>query len=244
MKLLSFLWKVFYVLFMILCMLTLIVYWIISPLLTKKARRRYIVTVVRIWARVSVLSTGSKVEVTGLENVPDTRQLCIIANHQSFFDIPAMLGWTGVHAGFIAKRELKKIPILSQWIQQLPSVFIDRSNARDAIRSFQESAEVIKAGNPIVIFPEGSRSKCDEIGTFKAGSLKLPLMADATILPVAVSGTWRIYEIDKDIHPRKVKVSVLPPVYPDDPVYHDKAKLPEYLHDQIEAELRKMQAQD
>jgi len=236
MKPISFLWKVFYILFMLVCLMALIIYYVFGIFMTHRMKRGFVYMIVRFWARTTVLSTGSTVEITGLENIPQDHRICLIGNHQSLFDIPSLLGWMGISAGFIAKQELKKVPIISQWMQLLPSVFINRSSAREAIKSFQESVRIIQAGNPIVIFPEGTRAKSDNMAEFKAGSFKLATMAEATILPFAVSGTWRIFEIDGSIHSRKVKISILPPITPNDAIYHDKAGLPVYLHDLVQKE--------
>ena len=214
-------------------MLAFIGYWLLRYLLPHKFNRRFVYVVVTWWARVTLLSTGSRVEITGKENIPTERNLCLVGNHQSLFDIPAIMGWMGFPLGFIAKQELKKVPIIYHWMKELPCVFINRKNAREAMKSFHESADVMKAGNPIVIFPEGTRAKSDNIAEFKAGSLKLPQMAGAVILPFTIKGTWRILEIDGDIHPIKVKLAILPPIYPGDPAYLDKANLPQYLQDII-----------
>jgi 1-acyl-sn-glycerol-3-phosphate acyltransferase len=234
---LSFLWKVFYVLFMLLCMVALCIHYIIRWFIPYKVGRRLIYHWVRFWGRVTVLSTGSRVEVSGLEHVPAERNLCLVGNHQSLFDIPTLLGWAGIPAGFIAKQELRKIPILSQWMQQLPCVFINRKNAREAMKSFQESAAVMKAGNPIVLFPEGTRAKSDTMGAFKPGSLKLPQMAGAIILPFAIKGTWQVHEIDGKFHSAKIKLCFMPPIYPEDDIYKDKDALIQKLHSDIESKL-------
>jgi 1-acyl-sn-glycerol-3-phosphate acyltransferase len=180
-----------------------------------------------------VLSTGSKVVVTGKENLPSSGNICFVSNHQGLFDIPVILGFLGVHTGLVAKRELFRIPVLSQWMREIPCTFIDRRNPRKAIQTFQKSAELIKKGNPMVIFPEGTRSRSDKIGNFHLGSLKLPIMAEATIVPLAIKGSWRIYEIDKRIHSATVYLKILPPIKPTDDIYKDKQKLSTYLHSQI-----------
>ena len=239
-KVITVLWKLFYVVFMLFAMLAFITYWILHFVLPHKVNRRFVYVVVTIWARVTLLSTGSRVEITGLENIPPERNLCLVGNHQSLFDIPAIMGWMGFPLGFIAKQELKKVPVIYHWMNELPCVFINRRNAREAMKSFQESAAVMKAGNPIVIFPEGTRAQSDNIAEFKAGSLKLPQMAGAVILPFAIKNTWRILEIDGNVHPIKVKLAILPPIYPTDPVYREKTGLPLYLQELITNKHREM----
>jgi len=85
----------------------------------------------------------------------------------------------------------------------------------------------------MVIFPEGTRSRSDKIGDFHLGSLKLPVMAEATIVPLAIKGSWQIYEKNKKIRPATVYLKILPPIEPKDDIYKNKHKLADYLHSRI-----------
>lgn len=234
------LWKTFFLLFMFLCLIAYLIFALLKLITPKKIYHGLVQKVVRFWARTTLLSTGSSVQVDGSENLPENRNICFISNHQGMFDIPLVLGFVGVPTGFIAKQELFKIPVLSHWMREIPCVFIDRGSARKAIESFAASAEVIKAGHPMVIFPEGTRSRSDKLGEFHQGSLKLPGMAGATIVPLAIKGSWRVFEIDKKIHAEKLKLRILPAITPDSDIYRDKRILSEHLHQLIETTLNEM----
>ncbi|MDD4310452.1 MAG: lysophospholipid acyltransferase family protein, partial [Candidatus Cloacimonetes bacterium] len=194
------LWKIFFILFMLFCLLAYLLFVILKLILPPAKYHAGVQWVVRFWARTTLLSTGSTVNVEGKENLPQHSNICFVSNHQGMFDIPLVLGFIGISTGFIAKQELFKIPVLSHWMREIPCVFIDRGSARKAMDSFHKSAEVIKAGHPMVIFPEGTRSRSDNMGEFHLGSLKLPSMANATIVPSVIKGSWSIFEIDKKIH--------------------------------------------
>lgn len=234
------LWKLFYLLFMLFCMLALLFILPFKYILPSSSYRRLIYLCAAFWGKTTVRSTGSSVSIENLDKLPDTGRICFIGNHQGFFDIPAFLGWIGRPAGFVAKQELFKVPILSLWMQQIPCVFIDRNSARKAMESFKVSAELISNGHPLVIFPEGSRSKSDTMGNFHLGSLKLPAMAKAVIVPFAIKGSWRIMEIDGRIHSAKVKIRVLDPITPDNPIYQDKNALAMQLRSMISYNLGTM----
>lgn len=223
-------WKIFFFCLMIVTMLIYPLFLILKVLLPKKMYYPLVQKVVRMWGRITVLSTGSQVTVTGRENLPEHRNICFISNHQGMFDIPMVLGFIGIPTGFIAKKELFKIPALSHWMREMPCVFIDRASARKAIESFQKSAAVIKDGHPMVIFPEGTRSKSDQMGEFHLGSFKLPSMAGATIVPIAIKGSWRIYEMDKRIHAQKLQLRILEPISPEADLYKDHRALATHLH--------------
>ena len=137
-----------------------------------------------------VTSLGGRVTVIGKENIPlDERRICFVSNHQSYADIPLLVSYIPILAGFVAKQELTRIPILNSWMKALGCVFIDRSSARSSIKAIFDGVASIKAGHPLFIFPEGTRSKSREFGEFKAGSLKLATRAKAIIIPITIDGT-------------------------------------------------------
>jgi len=239
-KMKSFMWKVFFIAFMLFCMMAYLLFMLLKLITPKKLYHKWVQKVVRFWARTTVLSTGSTVNVEGQEYLPLHRNICFISNHQGMFDIPMVLGFIGISTGFIAKQELFKVPILSHWMREIPCVFIDRGSARKAMDSFKTSAEVIKSGHPMVIFPEGTRSRSNKMGEFHLGSLKLPIMADATIIPLALKGSWHILEQDKKINKNQLKMRIMPPIEPSDTIYHDKHALAEHLHKLIENALQDM----
>ena len=229
----SLLWELLFCLSFLIFLVIYIIYIVLKLVLPRRVSRSILRGIARFWAKIVILSTGSKVKVTGKENLPSSGNICFVSNHQGLFDIPLILGFSGMHTGFVAKRELFKIPVLSQWMKEIPCTFIDRRNPRKAIQTFQKSAELIKKGNPMVIFPEGTRSRSNKIGDFHLGSLKLPIMAEATIVPLAIKGSWQIYEKNKKIRPATVYLKILPPIKPEDDIYKDKHKLAAFLHSRI-----------
>lgn len=80
----------------------------------------------------------------------------------------------------------------------LKCVFMDRENPRAALKAIKEGIEIVKSGHPLVIFPEGTRSVDGKMGTFKPGSFKLAMKADAWIVPVTISGTYHLLKKDKN----------------------------------------------
>jgi len=236
----SLLWQIAFCLFLLFYLVIYVFYFIAKIILPKRVSQYLLKKIFPSWARIVILSTGSKVRVSGKENLPRVNNICFVSNHQGLFDIPLILGFLGIHTGFVAKQELFKIPILSQWMKEIPCTFIDRRNPRKAMETFKKSAELIKKGNPLVIFPEGTRSRSDLVGKFHLGSLRLPIMSEAVIVPLAIKGSWRIYEIDKKIHSAEVKLQILPPILPTDEIYKDKMALASYLHSQISQAVQEM----
>lgn len=140
-------------------------------------------------ARLILFMLNVKVHVDGKENLPPAgTPVCFMANHQSLLDVPVVVGSVGIWAGFISKKEIKKVPIVNFWVQSINCVYIDRKSPRSSIEAILKGVQNIKNGIPMFIFPEGTRSKTGQLGEFKNGSLKLATRAKAMIVPIAIKG--------------------------------------------------------
>lgn len=166
------------------------------------------------WARMVVWLTGSKVTVEGSENFPKDEPFCVVSNHQGDFDIPTIMSIVPDCIAFVAKKELQKIPVLGWWMTSIGVVFLDRSSNRKAVSTFNEAAKKIQEGHPMVIFPEGTRSKGGPVAPFKKGSLKLAVKANALIVPITLIDTYKMLEANKGpiVTGTHIKVKVHPPV--------------------------------
>ena len=148
--------------------------------------------IARNWARSAIGFNGSKIHVTGIENIPKEGGVLFISNHQSNFDIPIFIGFVPRDKGFIAKLELLKVPSFGRWMKYIGCVFIDRKDPRQSLTALNQAAESLKAGHSLVIFPEGTRSADGTVGPFKPGSLKLAMKARVPIVPVTIKGSMGI----------------------------------------------------
>lgn len=151
---------------------------------------------------------GVKIEVTGLDNIPD--EPCLyVANHNSYVDILVSEVVIPTGAGFVSKDSLQKIPGLSSWMYLIHCLFLNRTDVREGLKMIISGADYLKEGYSMFIFPEGTRSKDGHIGEFKGGSLKMAQKADAPIVPVAISGTSNIFEKNEGfrVMPGNVRIS-------------------------------------
>jgi 1-acyl-sn-glycerol-3-phosphate acyltransferase len=142
--------------------------------------------------------------------------------------------------GFIAKRELMYIPVLNLWIYIIGGLFIDRKNPRKALKTINKGVEHIKAGGAMIIFPEGTRYRGQGLQPFHPGSFKLATQAETVIVPVALSGTYEIYEKNYRVNPVPVRISYCKPVNTMDiPASDRKQILSDQIYAVIKAELDK-----
>ncbi len=157
-----------------------------------------------LWGRALVEKAGITLRVKGLENVPEG-SVVFVSNHQSYFDIPVFFAAVPEkQIGFVAKDDLIKIPLFGSWIADVRSVFIKRDDARDSLRAISRGIELLRQGFSLSIFPEGSRSREGSMGEFKKGSLRLATKAGVPVVPVTLSGTYKIFEEKGYIRPGKV----------------------------------------
>ena len=235
---LSLLWKLGFIVLMLATLLVLPLLLLCKVFLRLTAYRLLVYRVAQTWGWLTVYTTGSRITLQGRENIPADGNYCFVGNHQSLFDIPAFLACVNRPVGFIAKRELKRFPVLRQWMEQMPSLFLDRQDARQALRLFAKGKQLLESGFPLMIFPEGGRSGKAQMRDWHPGSLRLPLMARAAIVPVAISGTWKIMGLDATVKPARINIRILPPIAPEDPLYKDKAGLFTHIHGTLRAALK------
>lgn len=163
-----------------------------------------------------------------------------VPNHQSYFDIPVLLAWLDKPHPLVSKQEVKKIPLIRTWMEQLGCVFIDRDNARQSVAALGDAArEITGRGRSFVIFPEGTRSRGDAMGEFKNGGFRAALKAGVPVVPVVIDGTYRAMEAnDMWIHPARVRVKVLPAIPTQGMSREESKAIGQRVHDMIAAEKR------
>ena len=168
---------------------------------------------VRMWAGTFMKLAGVTVTVTGQENIPKDRAVVFTPNHQGDYDIPLMLLYLDRPHALVAKVETDRIPLVRQWMRLLDCVFIDRDNARKSMEAMNQAGELVRQGKSVVVFPEGTRSKSDQMGEFKAGAFRIASKVGADVVPVAIDGSYRIMEANGGLmKPAHVNVTILPPI--------------------------------
>lgn len=186
------------------------------------------------WARSLLRVAGAKINVQGEENLLDTPAV-YVSNHQGNFDVPIMLGCIGKPKPLIAKKELTKLPIIRDWMRHLRCIFIDRNNVRQAMNSLKEAGQLVEDGYSVVVFPEGTRSKGDQIGEFKNGAFRIAVKARVPVVPIRINGSYKLMEANGNlIAPAEVDVTILPPVSTAGLSKEEIAALPGRVQEMIE----------
>lgn len=168
------------------------------------------------WAfRMILFLSGVKYTVIGVDNVPKDEAVLYVANHRSYFDIVISYVTVPTLTGFIAKKEIRKVPFLRTWMNFLQCLFLDRDDVRQGLQVILQAIEQVKNGYSIFISPEGTRTPGNEMLPFKAGSFKVAEKTGCAIIPVAISNTEAIYENQKPwIRKAHVIIEYGKPIYP------------------------------
>ena len=164
----------------------------------------------------------STISFNNNQKLPTDRPIIFVANHQSMYDIPALIWFLRKHhIKFISKIELTKgIPSISFNLKYGGGANIDRKDSKQAI------SEIIKLGRRMkentwstMIFPEGTRSKDGHLKPFQVGGIAtlLKVVPNALIVPVAIENSWKIVKYGS--YPLRVgeqlRWTVLTPIEPD-----------------------------
>ena len=138
---------------------------------------------------------GVTVTVKGAENIPEGKAVLYVGNHRSYFDI--LTGFIVVpgQTGFVAKREMEKIPLLKEWMRNVNCLFLDRKDIKAGLKTILQGIDYVKDGVSMCIFPEGTRNTTEDLLLpFKAGSLKIAEKTGCPIVPMAITSSADILE--------------------------------------------------
>lgn len=184
------------IIFLILSIPVIIFEWLTGK---KDRRQRDIqsLAVVQWIFRIILHMAGVSITVKGKENIPSDRAVLYVGNHRSYFDI--LVGYVTVPdlMGFVAKKEMEKIPLLSTWMKYVNCLFLDRKNLKEGLKTILTGIDQVKRGVSVWIFPEGTRNREEgplDLIPFKEGSLKIAEKSGCPVVPVAITGTAEVFE--------------------------------------------------
>lgn len=153
-----------------------------------------------------------KLEVHGLENIPDKDGFVIFPNHQGMFDMLVFLDTCPRPFSFVFKKEVSNIILVKQVVDGLRSLAIDRSDLRQSMKVIQEMTRRVVAGENFLIFAEGTRSKNkNHMLDMKGGSFKSAVKAKCPIVPCALVDSYLPFD-NHSMKPVTVKVFYLEPI--------------------------------
>lgn len=151
-------------------------------------RGRAMVLLCRWWARLILFCSGVRVDAEADPGLQRAQSYVFLSNHQSYFDIPALLATIPAEARFAAKRGLFRIPFFGWALSAGGFIPIDRQNKSRARDAFQVAAGRLRRGGSMLFFPEGTRSHDGRLGPFQRGGLLLAIKSGLPLVPVGIRG--------------------------------------------------------
>ena len=191
------------------------------------------------WSEVLIKASGVQLEIIGEHNIKDNKNYIFAPNHSSFMDFPVLFVAINKYLVFVAKKELKKIPIFKSILNVSGFIFVDRDNTSDAIDSLNELKSDIKnTPRSVVVFPEGTRSSSNQLQSFKKGAAVLSINTGLPIIPVYIMGSfdwWDTKNFRKNSN--KIVVNFGKPIITENKQYEDR----ENITNSIKKEIIKLQ---
>ncbi len=181
------------------------------PFIPSGAVARYLA--VNAWGQLIFKLCGIKVRTHGLEKLDPNKTYFYLSNHMSLFDIVVLYYAFPHWVSMVAKKELVKVPLFGLAMKMGGTIVIDRTNRESAIRTLKEAGEKIREGWPVLMYPEGTRSKDFWIKEFKKGAFALACEAQVPVVPIVIEGTQNILPTKTIlVYPADVDVYILDPI--------------------------------
>ncbi len=150
----------------------------------------------RAWSWCIMKTIMSPVKVTGLDKIDTTKPHVYAVNHASAMDIPVLYVYLPFQFRIVFKKELLAYPIVGWQLKRSGQVCIDQQKPTNSIAAIRSAVKSLKAGMPLVIYPEGGRTPDGEIKPFLPGAFFLAIKAQVDIVPVALIGTYELLPMD------------------------------------------------
>src|SRR6202011_4714282 len=144
------------------------------------------------WSWLIMKTIASPVKVTGIENIDISKPQVYAANHASAMDIPVLYVNLPFQFRIVFKKELLSYPVIGWHLKRSGQVCIDQQKPTKSIAAIRSAVKSLKAGMPLVIYPEGGRTPDGEIKPFLPGAFFLAIKAQVDIVPVALVGTYEL----------------------------------------------------
>ena len=151
------------------------------------------------WSRMIVRTVCVRVRVHGARNIREGESYVFLSTHQSYMDIPVMLGYLPAQLRIAAKREVFQIPFLGWHMRRGGHISINRGSTQEAVESLRRASREIRPGVSVFLYPEGTRTRDGSLQPFKKGGFKFALQTRLPIIPVTIVGTRRVLPRDSII---------------------------------------------
>ena len=183
---------------------------LIASLWAKTGRTQH--RIAQRWARACLTVSGARLTVHGAENLSKYPVAVYAANHTSYMDTPVIFGTLPFQFRILAKKELWSLPFIGWYLARSGQIPVDAENGA-TLASLSAGVKALRAGMPLFVFPEGSRTPDGELKEFLAGAAFLAIRAQVPVVPIALSGVYDLLPIHTThFHPCEMALTVGEPI--------------------------------
>ncbi|ETX02676.1 MAG: AMP-dependent synthetase and ligase [Candidatus Entotheonella factor] len=179
-------------------------------------------------ARLALRILGIRLTVHGLDHIPETHPYVVVVNHSSYVDAVALMATLPPGLSYVGKRELGKVSIARFVFERLGVEFVERLDTQKSIEDSDRLLQLVQGGQSIVFFPEGTFGREPGLRPFRMGAFTIAAQVGAPVVPVALRGTRSVLRGEQWLpHPRPIRVTILPALYPKGTEWLDRLSLRE-----------------
>ena len=199
----TFLWSSLF-----LSMILLIPLWVLRFFRLQQIKKKIIRWLIHCWSGLILKIAGVKISKILPDEFPEGNY-AIVSNHQGNFDVLVVVHSLPLIPAFIAKEELRKVPFLNSWMKAMDCLLINRADSPGSRKKILDRL-LEKGHSPLMLFPEGTRSRQEKLLPFRTGGLKMIYDSRTDVLPVRINGTYKVWEETKRIRPAIVHFEIRP----------------------------------
>ena len=184
---------------------------LVASLFAKTGRTQH--RIAQAWARACLAISGAPLTVRGAENLRKHPVAVYAANHTSYMDTPVIFATLPFQFRILAKAELWKLPFIGWYLNRSGQLPIDTENPRSTLSSLGAAVKALRAGMPLFVFPEGSRTPDGTLQPFLAGAAFLAIRAEVPLIPIALSGVYDLLPIHtRHFYPQPLTIAIGEPL--------------------------------
>ncbi len=181
----------------------------------------------RFWSLLNLYLSGTRIKLKGREKIDTKQTYIVMSNHQSLFDVWALIGKLPLQIRWIVKKELRKVPLFGYALERMGHIYIDRKYPQKAYQRLKAKAVGLHKGTSVVIFPEGTRSPDGRLRDFRLGGATMALTSGLRVLPVTVNGgRFALPKGTLALMPGKMEIIIGDPI---DPTLYDPGQARELM---------------
>lgn len=182
-----------------------------ASLFDKSGRAQH--RIARAWARSCVLISGARLTLRGVANLSRYPVAVFAANHTSYMDTPVVFASLPMQFRILAKKELWSLPFIGWYLNRSGQIPINTENPHATLSSLGAGVRALRAGMPLFVFPEGSRTPDGQMQPFLSGAAYLAIRAQVPLVPIALNGVYDLLPIHtRHFYPGRLTLTVGEPI--------------------------------